>query len=94
VEGERDDDARDGHADEGRPEVHECEWGWDDHDREAAMRRAIAGVLVMVGLLAAFTALYLDVLAAVLMLLGLPVFAYGLAGYDIDARAPDDRSGW
>lgn len=49
----------------------------------------------MLGLLAAFTALYLDVLAAVLMLLGLPVFAYGLAGYDVDKTKPvDDGSGW
>ena len=58
------------------------------------MRRIVAGVLVMLGLLAAFTALYLDVLAGVLMLVGLPVFAYGIAGYDIDAHAPEDRSGW
>ncbi len=53
------------------------------------MRRAVAGLLVTVGLLGAFTALYLDVAAGVLMAVGLPVFAYGLAGYDVDARAHD-----
>ncbi len=53
------------------------------------MRRVIAGLLVVAGLAGAFTALYLDVLAAVAAFVGLPLFLYGLAGYDIDAPAHD-----
>ncbi len=57
------------------------------------MRRAIAAVLVIGGLLAVLASFYQDAVVAFLMLAGVPTLIYGLAGYDIDAEQPD-RSGW
>ncbi len=58
------------------------------------MRRTVAAVLVIGGLIAVLASFYQDAVVAMLMLAGVPTLIYGLAGYDIDAAAPDDRSGW
>ena len=59
------------------------------------MRRLVAALLVIGGLVAVFTAFYLDVVAAMFMTLGAVGFTYGLAGYDIDSQKPSrDLSDW
>ncbi len=59
------------------------------------MRRTVAAVLVVAGLVAVLAGFYQDAWVAFLMLAGVPTLIYGLAGYDIDSQKPSsDLSDW
>ncbi len=58
------------------------------------MRRSVAGFLTMAGLVLVLISIWQDALVAVTAIMAAGVCVYGLAVFDIDARAPDDRSGW